>query len=143
MAFGKMKFDGKSGNVSFKWHGKAIEKGIRRHMLKRVKKAAYLVERRTKKNVSRKTTRVAGPSIPGSLFPHRDEGNLVKSIKHRKGQIESSTITYQVGTPLKYGLFLELGTSKMVARPFLRTTLDMSKIEIEQFITAPLPKLGP
>ena len=36
----------------------------------------------------------------------------------------------RIGTNLKYGLYLELGTRRMAARPYLRRALDETRDEI-------------
>lgn len=55
-------------------------------------------------------------SAPGE-FPKSWTGYLVQSIFKR---VLSSSLEAQVGTYLDYGKFLEFGTSRMQARPWLR-----------------------
>lgn len=54
-------------------------------------------------------------SKPGAP-PNTDTGRLVQSIGFN---INKATLTAVVGTGIKYGTFLEFGTSKMKARPWL------------------------
>jgi len=143
MAIGKVSRAGGTGNagVTFKWNGEKIQANMRRHLKKRVTKAVYFLEAQAKRNVTRHQTKVHGPSKPGDKFPHEDDSNLVKNITNKVSNVNPQTVEGFFGTPLKYGLFLELGTSKMVARPFLRTTLDQSRAEVESFINYPMPPL--
>lgn len=61
------------------------------------------------------------PSRPGEP-PHVDTGRLRSSITHEVEETLTG-IVGRVGTNVVYGRFLELGTSKMKARPFLRPAL--------------------
>lgn len=69
-------------------------------------------------------------SRPGEP-PHMDTGALRASITYR---IEESpgSVDLKVGTPLLYGRFLEMGTTKMAARPFLRRALKENAERIRQ-----------
>jgi HK97 gp10 family phage protein len=69
-------------------------------------------------------------SKPG-MPPHKDYGRLRQSIAT---DFDPATTTARVGTNLAYGKFLELGTSKMRPRPYLRRTLAEEKNEIERMI---------
>ncbi len=58
-------------------------------------------------------------SAPGE-FPHKMLGNLQRSVAHA---MEADKSKAYVGSNLAYALYLEVGTSKMAARPFFRPTL--------------------
>jgi HK97 gp10 family phage protein len=58
-------------------------------------------------------------SAPGE-FPKTDSGQLVSSLFFRVGADKLSAF---FGTKLAYGRYLEFGTSRMAARPWLRPTL--------------------
>jgi len=62
------------------------------------------------------------PSAPGSP-PAVDTGRLRASITHELGD-DSGDLVGRVGTNVTYAKHLELGTSEMAARPFLRPALD-------------------
>ncbi len=73
-----------------------------------------------------KMKKVLGPrgsnrSLPGE-FPHKDYGLLRASIAWQINDDGAAAVA-RVGTPLAYGKFLEFGTRRMQARPFLRRTL--------------------
>ena len=65
------------------------------------------------------------PSAPGEP-PRIDTGELVDSIKAELRQ-DRNGVTVRVGTNVAHGLHLELGTSKMAARPWLRPALRRLK----------------
>lgn len=78
-----------------------------------------------------KTKRVLGRrgsnrSVPGEP-PHKDYGKLRESIA---SDVDAAGLTVRVGTPLRYGKFLELGTRKMAPRPYLRRALAELKPRI-------------
>lgn len=78
----------------------------------------------------RKGRRIYGAvrSKPGE-FPLKQTGLLRQSISQ---DYDASRLTARVGTTLSYGRFLELGTSKMSKRPYLRTTLYMEELKIRE-----------
>ena len=62
------------------------------------------------------------PSSPGEP-PRIDTKNLHESIM-TETEVERTAVETRIGTNVRYGLFLELGTSKMAARPWLRPAFD-------------------
>lgn len=61
--------------------------------------------------------------------PAVDTGNLMNSIS-----VRSQGLKAYVFTPVEYGLYLEFGTSRMAARPWLRPALDANLPEFRQAI---------
>lgn len=61
------------------------------------------------------------PSRPGHP-PRIDTANLVLSITSESRR-QNNKIKVRVGTNVDYGLYLELGTEKMVPRPWIRQAL--------------------
>ena len=63
--------------------------------------------------------------------PNTDTGNLVSKIaveNPRRG-------TSFVGTSVEYGKYLEFGTSKMAARPWLRPAMERNEAKLTENIT--------
>lgn len=64
-------------------------------------------------------------SAPGSP-PATDSGRLRSSITHEIGR-DVDGLVARVGTNVKYAVYLEFGTRKMAARPFMR--VNLAKLE--------------
>jgi len=58
-----------------------------------------------------------------------DTGTLRKSIRSKFGKRSSDSVTVEIGPSSKayYGYFVEFGTSRMAAQPFLRPAIDEHK----------------
>lgn len=69
----------------------------------------------------------SGPDEP----PKKVRGDLQRSIAYEMSDDRSTAF---VGSNLDYALFLELGTSKMEARPFLRSTLAQEQETVSKII---------
>lgn len=63
------------------------------------------------------------PSEPGNP-PAIDQGRLVNSVTH---SVDERNVSARVGTNVDYGAALEHGTSRMLARPWLRPAVDTSR----------------
>lgn len=70
------------------------------------------------------------PSKPGEP-PHKQHGHLRRSVAR-----EVLGLVGRVGTSLKYGRWLELGTSKVAARPWLRRALAETRDQIKAILSA-------
>ena len=71
----------------------------------------------------KKFERITRHSLPGNP-PHRQTGTLVRSITVDSAfNVTGNRIVGRVGTNLPYGKYLELGTSRIKARPYLRPGL--------------------
>lgn len=66
-------------------------------------------------------------SNPGDA-PNADTGRLIQSIK-----VEKDGLAYLVGTNLKYGAYLEFGTSDMAPRPWLSVAVKNVAKDIPKF----------
>jgi len=105
-----------------------------------IKKGALLIEATAKKSM-RGTGTPHTPSAPGE--PPAVEFNLLRaSITHQfiggaDGVTDAKVGVRSGDDPDKYnyGFFLEFGTSKMHARPFLLPALNKSMEAIKRFIT--------
>jgi phage gpG-like protein len=65
-------------------------------------------------------------SAPGDPFA-TDTGRLRASITHALGRDERGLYA-RVGTDVEYGAYLELGTSRMDPRPYLRPALAAARV---------------
>ena len=153
--------------ADFTWRGDAFLAHVKDHIEKRLKTAAEVVKSEVVRsmNVSGRSAQAAakhgtGPirsrermrvgkkksvyifrSRPGEV-PHVQTAQLKRSIfweyqPSGPGGVPSAII----GTPLKYGLYLERGTRRMAPRPYLRPALLRSTSAIQGIFSAPLPDL--
>lgn len=104
--------------MSMTWRGDDFVKYIRKNCGERLEAAAIYLKTKVKENISEPSP----PPSPEGTFPHKDTGRLRASISH---EVDKSAQVARVGTNVIYGKFLELGSSKMAARPFLRSTLNI------------------
>lgn len=125
--------------IKLGWFGPEFMRNLHRELGKRLRRVGAFMERRVKENIS-DPTRGVGPSLPGE-FPHADTGFLRQSIFH---DVQLDRMSVIVGTPVIYGLYLEVGTSNMAARSFLRRTLFEEERGIRKKFLEPITRnLGP
>jgi hypothetical protein len=134
-----------------------LRERLRREYARRVESCCLLVERRAKELISidgtgrrgvgvtvrlrdgttrrlRKGSLIYGanPSRPGEP-PHLQTGRLRASVSHAVRDLVG-----RVGTNVRYGRDLELGTRRMAARPWLRRALADCRPEIRRILSAPM-----
>jgi HK97 gp10 family phage protein len=79
----------------------------------------------------------AFPSKPGQP-PHKQVGVLRGSVTYEVAYAANGTLNARVGTNILYGKFLELGTRKMKARPWLRRSLNEKRGDIQAIMNRPM-----
>lgn len=137
------------------WNGEAFQKRVRAEMNRRLAASSMIVENHAKELLSVEGTGggarrdAQGRYIKGSSGPRRYGSNPSKPgepPRKQYGHLRRS-VTYaldrlgmvsRVGTNLKYGRWLELGTSKMAARPWLRRALLEKRAQVAALLTKPL-----
>lgn len=131
--------------IKTEWHGPRRKAELMAEMKRRLSACAIIVASEAKRLVSTAGTGQArdkrgkfkrlygaNPSKPGDP-PHKQTGTLRRSITW----MIAGTIA-RVGTNLPYGRWLELGTTKMAARPWLRRALAMCRDRINSILSRPL-----
>src|SRR3990167_4961536 len=121
-------------NITIKSYRTQIEKGIKSDIEKGVSEAGMIVARQAKQNVTR-----PGPS---GILNHwwKDTGELAGSIANEGSngvfRIEKTAnkVAVEIGTKVKYGLYLELGTPRMPPYPWLFPATETKKPEIIEAI---------
>ena len=115
-----------------KWNGKKCLRSVESQETRRLKKAAIHFVNQTKKNIGTKGSKcgknTGGRSNPNE-FPKLECGQLRNSMT-----FEVKKLKALAGTNVKHGKFLELGTSRMSPRPFLRPTLKAERGRIKKII---------
>jgi HK97 gp10 family phage protein len=77
------------------------------------------------------------PSKPGQP-PHKQVGVLRGSVTYEVGYAANGALTARVGTNIVYGKFLELGTRRMKARPWLKRALNEKRSAIHAILNRPM-----
>lgn len=98
--------------------------------------------RKTKKGLDGKRRKIHRPSMPG-FPPAVDTGNLLRSIKMDVRSARGFEV--EVGSDIKkpeYPTFLELGTDKMAARPWLKPAVESNTKDLEKRILAAIEKVS-
>lgn len=112
------------------WHGDKVKQAVNSKAVQNIERACIFVENEVKKAISIGSNKGATPSAPGEP-PHKDTGRLRASISH---QVDATNLKGRVGTNVKYGKFLELGTKRMKKRPFLVPTVAKNQTRIRQIL---------
>ena len=132
---------GSSANL--KWYGPEFDRRYRRFLTLWLNVSVRLVRQHAvrllsvagtgRSGRSRKAKQVYGanPSKPGEP-PRKQRGRLRSSVAV---EVDVDKASGRVGTSLKYGRYLELGTRKMAARPWLRRSLNETKAAIKEAAT--------
>ncbi len=113
--------------VSVKWHGEKLKAETEAEFIRRLHVASITLKNEIKEQISAPSP----PPSAGGEYPHKDTGRLRASISN---EVDNAAKTARVGTNVLYGKFLELGTKKMAARPFLRPTFDKLKAQIMEIM---------
>jgi len=129
----------KGGYVKVKWYGSTVIPDVKRRLVgPRIQLAAAAIQGAAKRGVSRsQPTRGTGlrkrgldPSRPGE-YPKRVTGHLMRNINRT---FSASELVARVGTNVKYGRYLELGTRKMARRPWLSKALHEAMPELRRLL---------
>jgi HK97 gp10 family phage protein len=99
--------------AELKWHGDKAIKSMDQAVNVALTASALVVEGQAK-----------------ALVPV-DTGNLRNSITHELGKKEA-----RVGTNVEYAPFVELGTVKMAAQPYLNPALEMNRSNIKKIFAS-------
>jgi hypothetical protein len=118
-------------NVELVYKWPKVKRKLDAILQERLLTAAELVRSQVVRNISLHFTRTEGPSRPGQ-FPHRDYGRLAASyyVTFFRGELAS-----YVASDLAYAYWLEVGTSKMAARPHLRPTMMAMRTTVHKVLT--------
>ena len=101
--------------TKIKWHGDKLIKEVGLKCFQTMEKACLLVERDAKR-----------------MCPV-DTGRLRASLSHEIERSKDGTVG-RVGTNVEYGVYVEYGTRKMSAKPYLRPALENNKGKIKRLL---------
>lgn len=106
---------------SFQWHGPEAKAHVEAIYRRQLTAACIVLRDRAKELISEPAP---PPSLPGEP-PHKRTGRGRASVAY-----EVSGLVGRVGTNVKYLRWLELGTLRVAARPWLRRALRESQAQI-------------
>lgn len=101
--------------ATFKWNGKQHKKRMENAIIIALRQCALLVEAEAKR-----------------ICPV-DTGRLRASITY---EIDENGLIARVGTNVEYAIYVEMGTWKMVAQPYLRPALEKLRPKIMAILKA-------
>ena len=111
---------------TFRWNVAEYERLIRMPVMGDLVRRAIRVEAQAKHNASQAPMGPGMGSPPGH-GPAVRTGRLRASITWRPGQDALSPYV-DIGSAVHYAPYVELGTSRMAARPFLRPALEAARV---------------
>lgn len=131
-------------NVRTEWFGDDYTAKLNTHVEANMDAAALHLERSMRLIVSQSSSgRGATPSAPGQP-PHLDTGHLSRAISWDKPKPLARRIGTGIGKSSAeggkdgYAAWLEFGTGRMAARPWLRPTLYAERKNIERLVAVPM-----
>ncbi len=107
--------------VTVKSYRKEREAELMDRLYKSIDRVGYIVENQAKENVSK----------TGVEHPQVQTGQLRSSITHEVNQ-NSNEVSTTIGTNVYYGKYLEFGTSRMPAYPWLFPAVEMRRHDIKE-----------
>ena len=123
------------------WYGPQYLAKLRQHEAGNLKRACIYVANDIKKSLSTKGSPChqhnaarEKHSAPGGV-PYLNCGLLRRSIAW---EVDEGRLVGRVGTNVLYGRFLERGTNKMKARPFLLPALHRNASRVASILKAPM-----
>ena len=119
--------------VTYKFSIKEVTNAVTGAMANRMKAVGQHMEKRVKANIS---TAFPPASEPGQ-YPHMRTGDLRDAISY-EAHADAVRIGVATAADCSYAKWLEIGTSKMAPRPFLRMSLDTEVQRIAKMIGAPI-----
>ena len=115
-------------HTTLKWHGDKVEKKILKGVSKNLQHAAQFLARYARQRMG-----VARTSKPGD-YPGKKTGHLRRNVTWQK----VNDLLMLWGTNVKYGKYLEEGTSKMSGRPWMTMTNEQAQKQVERIIGKPI-----
>jgi len=124
--------------VKVKWYGSTVIPKVKLNVGARLVLAAKAVQNMAKSRMDRGQPTVGTglrmrglkPSLPGK-YPKRVTGWLLARV-HRT--FDEKELVARVGTNVKYGRYLELGTRKMLRRPWLSLALRDAMPQVRRLL---------
>lgn len=128
--------------VRIQWFIDQVANKVKLSIKQRVTLATQLVRDRVVRNISRPVTKGTGPRggrvvtdrSKAGEFPKADTTQLLKTLFSEVVETANGDVTGYIGTPLDYGLILEV----RMGRSFLVRTLNESRAEVDAILMGPI-----
>lgn len=129
----------------FKWHGKEVERKLNARAEQALEKVAILTTNTAKLSMTEAKSGTPVPAGQGSRggrpWQKRQRSAPGEPPAVQTGQLRAS-VTYvkpaplirHVGTNVKHGLYMEIGTSTIRPRPWLRPAFNRNKDKLAKFM---------
>lgn len=114
--------------LTVKMNDAHVTQAVDRRMQRGVQDAGEYLTARTRQKISRPNPTGESPSGPGEP-PKRVTGELYNSIRTAV-RVDGKRIIAAIGASARHARFLEFGTSRMAARPFMRPALQENRRSI-------------
>jgi len=117
--------------MPIRWYGEQVLTRVRQHEAQVLDRAA----RTLRDHIRQKLLAAAGPSRPGD-YPGYRTGHLARNVQ---SETDPARLVARVGTNVLYGRYLEFGTRRMAARPWLSRALWDFAPEIARILSRAVP----
>lgn len=121
--------------TTIRWHGKRLEREVRKMMADRLDAIGEMMIERMRENIN-----TPGPphSTPGD-FPHQITGDLSEKLVYK---VDRRSLSVKISCLSDHFLAIELGTEDMAARPFMRRTMLEFKPDAKRILTKGVATTG-
>ncbi len=125
--------------MTMKWYGPQVKASVDKITMQRIRRACIAFRDFIRIKLSTPVTklkgggrrRIVGRSSPGD-WPRKDRGHLRRNVQYEVDVAEKSG---RVGTNVKYGKYLELGTKRMKRRPWMTRAVAAFQLRIKNILT--------
>src|SRR5262245_50544411 len=116
--------------VKLEWHGDRVMHELKADLNAKLATVGELITSQMRRNLS---TPGPEPSAPGE-FPHAQSRRLRHAPTY---EADPGNTSISIIVPVDYAGFLEAGSSRMQARPFIMRTIDELRPKIVSIMTKP------
>ena len=124
-------------DIRINLHKAKFTRKLKSYLKKRLRIIALDLDKLVKQSLRISNAHGSNPSSPGQI-PHLGTGHLRASIRNRVyseyGLVAEVYVDEKSRTHVNYGKYLEYGTNRMQARPFLHPVLEKYKHRIIQIL---------
>jgi phage gpG-like protein len=120
-----------------KWNGEEFFRAYKKALAVKLEMAVAKMQAWAKDHVNRQGSKWVH-SAAGE-YPMRQSGHLIKNLPY---EVDKDELVARFGTNVEYGKFLETGTSKVAARPWLTLTIKGTRKAVADILKKPILTKG-